>query len=221
MSTAHRNATISRRTALAAIVGGGTAALAGCSNGGHFSFLGYSTTPNYDPEIRTVYVPIFKSKFFETTPFRGIEFTLTRAVIDTIESKSPIKVVSDPHTADTELQGTIVTLTKLVTNRTPQNEAREISLYLTVEIVWLDLRPGHEGKVLTNPRRHPSEIPPIGIPFDPNVPPQQVRPDLPQPSTFSSTGRGVPELGESVTTAMHMAVNRMAEQIVAAMEKPW
>ena len=49
-----------------------------CASDGHVGFLGYTTAPNYDPGIRTVYVPIFKSKVLETTPYRGVEFTLTR-----------------------------------------------------------------------------------------------------------------------------------------------
>jgi hypothetical protein len=221
MHDANCHRRITRRAALTAMLGGGGSLLTGCAGGGHFSLLGYSTAPNYDPEIRSVYVPVFKNRAFVTTPIREIEFILTRAVVDAIESKTPMKVSSNPSTADSELQGSIVTVTKLVTNRTPQNEAREIALYLTAEIVWHDLRPGQEGKILTNPRKRESEVPPIGLPFDPSVPPPQVRPELPQPATLSSVGRAVPELGESVTTAMHMAVDRMAIQIVNAMEKPW
>src|SRR5438105_3424760 len=104
MSNAGHDHQISRRAALAAFFGGGAAFAAGCASDGHFSILGYSTAPNYDPEIRTVYVRIFKSKVLETGPYRGIEFTLTRAVIDAIESKTPMKVLSDPDGADTELQ---------------------------------------------------------------------------------------------------------------------
>ena len=49
--------------------------LASCESGGHFSILGYTTKPNYDPCIKTVYVPIFENKTFH----RGMEFDLTRA----------------------------------------------------------------------------------------------------------------------------------------------
>jgi len=35
-------------------------ALCGCESGGHFTFLGYTTRPNYDTCIKTVYVPIFQ-----------------------------------------------------------------------------------------------------------------------------------------------------------------
>ena len=221
MDSSPHDRLLSRRAALAAIFGGGAAALAGCAGDGHFGFLGYSTAPNYDPEIRTVYVPIFKTRMLETTPFRGVETTLTRAVNDAIESKTPMKVLSDPSSADTELQGTVMAISKLLTNYTPQNEAREIALHLYVQIVWHDLRPGHEGKVLTNPSRQAKIMLPGELPFDPKAPPPQVKPEQPQPVLMSSMGRAIPELGESVTTALQMAIDRMAVQIVSAMEKPW
>src|SRR6478735_11149430 len=152
MTQPHHPRRITRRAALAALFGGGAATAVGCASGGHFGMLGYTTAPNYDPTINTVYVPCFKTRVIETTPYRGMEMTLTRKVIDAIESKTPMKVVSDCDGADTELQGTVVAMSKLLTNRTPFNEALEIALYISCEIVWFDLRPGHEGKVLTNPR---------------------------------------------------------------------
>jgi hypothetical protein len=212
---------MTRRGALAALFGSGATALSGCTTGGHFSLFGYSTAPNYDPSLHTVYVPIFKSKVLETNPYRWMEMTLTRQVVDAIESKSPMKVLSDPDGADTELQGTITALSKLQANRTPFNEAREILLYLTVEIVWFDLRPGCEHKVLTNPRRRDDSVPIEAIPFDPANPPVPEKADTPKPVVLVSTGRAIPELGESNTTALQMAIDRMAVRIVSAMEQPW
>src|SRR3954470_16493604 len=111
----HDHRRLTRRAALAALFGGA----AGCTHGGHLDLLGYTTAPNYDPGIRTVCVPVFRTKVFETTPYRGMEMTLTRKVIDAIESKTPMKVVSnDPDGADSELQGTVVGLSKILTNRT-------------------------------------------------------------------------------------------------------
>src|SRR5262245_41953176 len=207
----------SRRSALRLLLGGSAATVSGCMGG---SFLGYTTEPNYNPEIRTVYVPIFKTPTLETTPYRGMDFTLTRAVIDAIESKTPMKVVSDPVGADTELQGTIVNIGKLLLNRTPFNEAREIQLALTVEVVWFDLRPGREGRGLTNPRRRGAG-PPVPVPFHPANPPQPRRPDQPVPVTITDAGRAIPELGETSTSALDMAIKRIAVRIASAMEQPW
>lgn len=208
-----------RRSALAALFGAGAAAAAGCASGGLF---GYTTAPNYDPTIQTVYVPIFKTRILETVPYRGMEFTLTRKVIDDINSKTPMRVVSDPDGADTELQGTIVSLAKLLTNRTPFNEAREIALYLTCEIVWFDHRPGHEGEILTNPRRKDAVVPnPLGFQFDPEVPPLPPKPAAPVPVIIAANGRGLIEVGETNTTALNMAIERLSWKIVSAMEQPW
>ena len=75
---------LTRRSALAALFG--SAAAAGCAHDGHVGIFGYTTAPNYDPEIRTVFVPVFRTKVFSTTPYRNMEMTLTRKVIDAIES---------------------------------------------------------------------------------------------------------------------------------------
>jgi hypothetical protein len=213
-----RDPLLTRRAALAALFGGGALTAAGCASGGLF---GYTTKPNYDPTIQTVYVPVFRTKVLETTPNRWMEMTLTRKVVDAIEWKTPMKVLSDPDGADTELQGTVVGLAKIPTNRTPFNETREIMLQLAVEVVWHDLRPGNEGRILTNPRRRDDTVPLAEIPFDPHNPPPCPAPDVPRPVVLRSNGRAVPELGESYTTALHMAIDRMAVRIVSAMEEPW
>lgn len=218
MTQPHDRRLLSRRTALIALFGGA----AGCTHGGHFGLLGYSTAPNYDPGIQTVYVPQFRTRVFATVPYRGMEITLTRKVIDAIESKTPMKVLSDPDGADTELQGTITILSKVLTNRTPFNEVREAALYVTCEIVWFDLRPGHEGEILTNPRRRDGTVPPPGgFQFDPDNPPLPPNPDAPRPVQVSANGRFMPEVGESSTTGLNMALDNLAEKIVSAMEQPW
>src|SRR5438132_4508337 len=95
--------------------------LPSCSWDGQFTILGYTTRPNYDPGIRTIRVPIFKNY----TYIRGLEFDLTKAVIREIQTRTPFKVVSADCPADTELTGTILTLSKVAINRTQMNEIRE------------------------------------------------------------------------------------------------
>lgn len=129
--------------------------LPSCATDGHFSILGYSTKPNYDRNIRTVRVPIFKNKtFWVVTPVVGMEMDLTRAVVREIEAKTPYKVVQDCAAADTELRGTIVSFQKAILNFTPFNTVREAETILTVELVWRDLR---TGQVLSRPARRPGE----------------------------------------------------------------
>ena len=224
MNTETRNSKLetricTRRRALALLLGGAAAA-AGCA-GKHGFLGGYTTRPNYDPTIRTVYVPEFKTKVFETTPYRGLEQELTRKVVDAIESKTPFKVVSDPDGADTELQGTVIGLTKLLQNRTRFNEVRELDLQVSVEIVWHDLRPGNEGQILTNPRTRDDRPHLPDSSFDLTNPPPPPKADNPRPVRLFADGRALVELGETSTSALNMALDRLAVQIVSAMEVPW
>jgi len=209
---------LSRRRAVGTLLAGGVGLLGGCGWDGHFSIFGYTTRPNYDESIRTVYVPLFNNKAFMTNPYRGIEKEITRAVVREIEAKTPYKVVSDPERADTELLGTLTIINKVLLNRNQLNEVREFELQLSAEVVWRDLR---DGCILTNRRRRQGTAEPSVPPFDPNLPPPPAGPELPVPVLVQSTGRGLPEAGESNTTAEQMAVNRLAQQIVNMMERPW
>jgi len=201
----------------------------GCLENGHFSVLGYTTVPNYDCNIKTVYIPIVNTTIYQAGPFRGVEFELTRAIIREIEAKTPYKVVSDPSRADTELLCEITINDKGAFNRTFQNQVREGQIILGVALVWRDLR---TGKVLSNSVSGRTPINPgilsgpavqaIDVPqLDPNAPPLIERPETAFPVTLTTEGRFIPELGESNATGIQMAINRMAIQIVQVMEKVW
>ncbi|MCI0642987.1 MAG: LPS assembly lipoprotein LptE [Gemmataceae bacterium] len=177
------------------------ALLAGCSSDGHLCILGYTTRPNYDPSIHTVYVPIFQNVTFA----RGLEFDLTRAVIREIESKSTIKVVSNCENADSELIGKIFSTNKSLITLNQLGEVREAEGLMGVEIVWRDLRAGQSGQLLSGNGKkvgHPEGAPPPPIVVQPNA-------------SF------VPELGGSLTSAQKQLVDRTAIQIVSMMEQPW
>lgn len=194
------------------------AGLAGCQNG-HLNVLGYTSKPPFDPEIRSVYVPVFKNVALQTSPHRGLEVDITQAVIKEITTRSPMKIVSDIERADTELLGTLLKIEKTQLNRNEMNFVREAEITLTVQVVWRDLR---TGKVLSN--RRPAKAPEAPIPqFDPTLPPPPDAPikDIPYPASVTAVGRVLPELGETTATADQMAVNNLAKQIVNMMESPW
>jgi hypothetical protein len=181
--------------------------LASCSSDGHFTFLGYTTRPNYDPGIRTVYVPIFQN----VTYARGLEFELTKAVIREIEAKTPFKVVDCRAYADTELIGKIISTTKSVITLNQIGEVRDAQLAMGVELVWRDLRPGCVGIILSTDAKK-EEIrgePPI------------VGAKPPPPALVTPTATFIPELGGSVAAAQAQLVDRTAIQIVSMMEKGW
>jgi hypothetical protein len=118
------------------------AAVAGCGyhNGdaGGADSGGYHWSSVYRQDIRTVAVPIFKSTVYE----RGIEFSLSKALVQQIEANTPYKVVPRER-ADTILEGEIVsvkvdTLSSGRLNAIPQEQLLDIM----VDFTWKDLRTG-------------------------------------------------------------------------------
>lgn len=207
----------------------GLAAAVGCQ-GGPYRILGYNvgSAALYDTNVKTVYVPTFTTRAFQTTPYRGLEIDLQRAVVREISTKTPYKVTSDCERADTELQANVVGISHTILNRNQQNLTREGELVLTVDVLWRDLK---TGEILSAPKRGRTAGP-LGVPvvvpdpppvFDPSNPPPLPEPvvQFAPPVRLVSTGRLLPELGESSTTAEQRAVNQMAVQIVSMMEKSW
>lgn len=203
------------------VLAAGVAALgaaAGCQSDGNFALLGYTTRPPFDPEIKSVYVPVFKNIAFVTSPNRGIEVDVTAAIVKEINGrKTPIRVVSDPAKADTELVGTIVSVTKNILNRDRQNFARELEFVITVDVVWRDLR---TGRSLTG---NPAPPPPPPATFDPSLPatPPPPPPAVATPVRVVAWGRFLPELGESNATGEKAAVDDLARKLVNMMEERW
>jgi hypothetical protein len=95
----------------------------------------------YRQDIRTVAVPIFRNKSYT----RGIEFQLTKAVINYMESSTPYKVVSRDK-ADTILEGEITNVrSNTVSVDSHSTLPQEQSITVNVNFVWKDLR---SGKIL-------------------------------------------------------------------------
>lgn len=188
------------------------AGLTGCTGDGHFTLLGYSSRPNYDSNIKTVYVPIPETRSFR----REVEFELQKAIVRAIEDRTPYKVTSDCNRADTKLVVSVATYTKGLVNRNQLNEVREAEWVLTADVTWTDLR---SGEILSQPRG--GSRTPAPPPFDPdNPPPPDVKPKA-QPVRITSTARELPELGESWASAQKLLVDRMGIQITQMMESPW
>ncbi|MCS6865477.1 MAG: LPS assembly lipoprotein LptE [Gemmataceae bacterium] len=204
------------------------AALCGCRGG--FNLLGYQVGADalYDANIKTVYVPLFNNRAFQTTPYRGFEVDVTQAVIREIGKTTSFRVSSDYTTADTELLGNIVSIQHNLLNRNQLNLTREAELVVAVDVVWRDLR---DGTILSNPRKRPVpgrtilnptiDGPPI--PFDPTIerPPELPELEAPVPMRIVATGRILPELGETNASASTRIHNQIAVQIVSMMEKRW
>lgn len=106
---------------------------------------GYKWQSLYRQDIQSVAVPIFTNKSY----YRGLEFSLTKALINQIELRTGYKVVSRQH-ADTILEGEIVKVaTGTLSDSPTTNLPQEQLVTLTVNFTWKDLR---TGKILVQRR---------------------------------------------------------------------
>ena len=145
----------------------------------------------YEPTIATVYVPVFESDSYRP----NLGERLTEAVVKQIELKTPYKV-ADSADADSILTGRIVTERKRVVVEDSFGEPRDTGATFSVEVRWLT----RSGRQIRAPAA-------IALPAD-----------LVQ---FGQETNLISEAGQSIATAHQQAVERLAEQIVAAMEVPW
>ena len=193
-----------RRTALLALA---AFLSGGCASDNNFKLLGYQVGPVHDNHIRTIRVPIFKNRTYRL----GLEDDLTRAVIKEIDAKTPYKVVGGGQSADTELEGIIISSGKNVINRNQLNEVREAETTVSVEIYWRDLR---TGELLSQPKKKAPQLPSA---LDPT--PVATAPD--KPLLVTSTATFIPELGQSLNSSQLKSCEKLASQIVGMMENPW
>jgi hypothetical protein len=188
----------------------GLCALAGCESGGHFTipYLGYTTRPPFDPDIRTVYVPIP----LNVSWIKNIEFDLEQAVLNELNMRAGApRVTSDRNRADTELLMKITNTTKAAILINQLGETRNAELGIQIEVVWRDQRPGHVGDILSNRKRFDPQEKPL---------PGDLVAVAPQPVPYLVTPRAeyIPELGGSNNVANVMAARSGARQIVNMME---
>ena len=99
---------------------------------------GYSLRPPYDTNVRTIYVPVFKSMTFR----RDLNLQLTEAVIKEIEKRTIYKVVGAPEGADSTLEGIVTYDLKNLMVENPNNLPRQLTMMLTISVKWIDNRPG-------------------------------------------------------------------------------
>ncbi len=121
--------------------------LVGCGyqGGGARADSGYHWSSLYRPGVKTVAVPIFTTNDFS----RGVEFGLTKAVINQLEANTPYKVVAREK-ADTILEGEIMqvnvnTVSRDINSALPQEQVVNI----VINFVWKDIR---NGKILCERR---------------------------------------------------------------------
>ena len=98
----------------------------------------YKWASLYREDIQTVSVPIFTNKDFR----RGVEFTLTDALVKQMEAHTPYRVAPRDR-ADTILEGEIVSIDVATMSRDVRTAIPQEQLYImTVNFRWKDLRSG-------------------------------------------------------------------------------
>jgi hypothetical protein len=102
---------------------------------------GYAWKGLYRGDVKTVAVPIFVNRTF----YRGVEFDLSKAVINELEMRTPYKVAPRER-ADTLLEGEIIGVSVRTLSRNEFNALPQEQLYIVnVNFTWKDLR---SGKIL-------------------------------------------------------------------------
>ncbi|TWU47214.1 hypothetical protein Poly51_50120 [Rubripirellula tenax] len=145
----------------------------------------------FRPGIRTVHVPIVRNDTFR----HDLGVRLTEAIIKEIEVRTPYKVTGDPN-ADSTLICRVVSETKRVLTETGTDDPRALDAAVSVRASWT----GRGGELLMQ-----NAIVPTGD-FS---------------TTFGQDARFVPEAGQSVDSAMQMAIEDLAQRIVSQMEMRW
>lgn len=85
----------------------------------------------FRPDIRTVHVPVFENDTFR----RQLGQRLTESVIREIQSRTPYKL-ADRSTADSILQGRIVSEQKRVLGENQYDEPRDLQIEFMIEVNW-------------------------------------------------------------------------------------
>ncbi|HSZ54966.1 MAG TPA: LPS assembly lipoprotein LptE [Tepidisphaeraceae bacterium] len=131
---------------------------AGCGytwsdNGNSFApQVAHASNGIYRQNVSTVAVPIFTNITYD----RGLELSLTKAVISDLEAHTPYKVAPRDR-ADTILEGTIVYSGTNLLSRSPSNALPQEQLSLIiVNFTWKDLR---NGQILTDRRSFQQSAP--------------------------------------------------------------
>lgn len=137
----HPTSTAARPIGVLAVFMGLLLSAGGCGyqhNGSLDNANGYSMHTLYADDVKTIAVPIFGNR----TYWRGVEFSLSKAVVNAVESQTPYKVV-ERASADTVLEGEIEgVFVHTISNDPNTSEPQEQVYDVSVNFTWTDLRTG-------------------------------------------------------------------------------
>jgi Lipopolysaccharide-assembly len=102
----------------------------------------YSIRPPYDRNIKTIYVPAFRSISFR----KDLNLMLTEKLMKEIQRRTPYVIVNSPEEADAILEGIINNVDKNIVVQSPYNLPRQLNSMLTVEVWYYSNKPGAPAK---------------------------------------------------------------------------
>jgi hypothetical protein len=100
---------------------------------------GYSTGSLVSPTYRTIAVPVFDNP----TKRHDLEWELTQAVVEEIQSRTGLRVVDSSDSPDLVLRGSLVDVDEDVLSHRERQRIRESAYFLTAEIEVVE---AHTGK---------------------------------------------------------------------------
>ena len=103
----------------------------------------------FDPSVKTVYVPIFKSQTFR----RDLNLQLNELLCKEIERRTPYKVVGTQEGADTIIAGVVAYDMKNTVVENPSNMPRQQNMTINLQVTWMRNPPSDDDR-----RRTPTII---------------------------------------------------------------
>ena len=107
---------------------------------------GYSTRAMISEDYKTIAVPIFENQ----TRRHDLEFEVTRAVVEELNARTHLAVVSDPRGADLVLSGRLVDIDEDPVSRRGKQRPRDSVVFVTAEI---EVKATGSGETIVAARR--------------------------------------------------------------------
>lgn len=99
---------------------------------------GYTTGSLVADRYHTIAVPVFDN----TTRRHDLEYELTRAVVEEIQTRTSLRVVGPSDSPDLVLKGSLVDVDEDVLSHRDNQRIRESAYFLTAEVEFVDGRTG-------------------------------------------------------------------------------
>jgi outer membrane lipopolysaccharide assembly protein LptE/RlpB len=107
---------------------------------------GYTTRSMVSEDYKTIAVPIFEN----TTRRHDLEFEVTRAVVEELNARTHLVVVSDASSADLVLSGRLVDVDEDTLSRRNHQRPRQAVVFVSAEI---EVKNVGTGESVVTPRR--------------------------------------------------------------------